>query len=203
MFYIIALFIVIFRISIPFLFGYAYYQSKSGRSKKAVLYSFIFYWVSNSAIVLFHFIERGLERAFSQHTASITPITACLEEIQFGIIDSLPFPIFPFAPKIVVLVLLSLIWTVNFIHFIYTFIYSVIFVFVWVKYFRQKKENEDVYTDNILEENHLEDNLENVVEENQEKDSPKNNEDEHHLEDSSPVQKDGLLFSILKEIFKK
>jgi magnesium-transporting ATPase (P-type) len=187
--YIIALSIVIFRISIPFLFGYTYYQSKTGRSKKVVLYSFIFYWLSNSAIVLFHFIERGLERAFSQHSASITPITTYLEEIQVGIIDSLPFPIFPFASKIVVLILLSLVLTVNFLHFIYTFIYSVIFVFVWVKYFRQKKEHEVVYADNNQEKNPLENEHENVVEENQEKDSPMNNENEHLGEDSPPVQK--------------
>ena len=205
--YIIALTIIIFRIAVPFLFGYAYYWSKPGRSKIIILSSFTFYWLSNTAIVLLFFITSGLERGLLSRTSSITPIDANLGEIQFGLIESFPFPIFPFFSKIVVLGILSLILTVNILHFIYTFIYTVIFVFVWVKYIRQIKEDEYefVYTDNSLEENSPKGVFENLVEEHQEKDSPLNNdnEDEHQRKDSSQVQKDGILLKIIKEIFKK
>ena len=202
--YIIALTIILFRIAVPFLFGYAYYWSKPGRSKKTVLLSFIGYWLSNSIIVLLYYIQRGLERAYLSRMSS-TSLEACLEEIQFGLIELFPFPIFPFFSKIVVLGILALILTVNFLHFIYTFIYTVIFGFVWVKYIRQIKEDEYevVYTNYNQEENQIEDVHENNVEEHQEKNTSINNEDMHLEKDSSPVQKDGILLSILKEIFKK
>ena len=203
--YIIALTIILFRIAVAILFGYAYYLSKPGRSKTTVLLSFIGYWLSNSIIVLLYYIQRGLERAYLSRMSSVTSLDACLEEIQFGLIELFPFPIFPFFSKIVVLGILALILTVNFLHFIYTFIYTGIFGVLWAKFLRKKKEDEFevVYTDNSLEENQLEDVPENNVEEHQEKNTPINNEDEHLGEDSPPVQKDGILLKIIKEIFKK
>ena len=123
MVYAIALIIIIFRIAVAILFGYAYYLSKPGRSKTTVLLSFIGYWLSNSIIVLLYYIQRGLERAYLSRMSSVTSLEACLEDIQFGLIELLPFPIFPFFSKIVVLGILALILTVNFLHFIYTFIY--------------------------------------------------------------------------------
>ena len=203
--YIIALTIILFRIAIPFIFGYAYYWAKPGRSKITVFLSLIGYWLSNSIIVLLYYIQRGLERAYLSRMSSVTSLEACLEEIQFGLIELFPFPIFPFFSKIVVLGILALIMTVNFLHFIYTLIYTGIFGILWAKFLRKKKEDEfeEVYTDNSLEENQLEDVPENNVEEHQEKNTSINNEDMHLEEDSHPVQKDGILLNLLKDLFKK
>ena len=84
--YIIALTIILFRIVVPFLFGYAYYWSKPGRSKITVLLSFIGYWLSNSIIVLLYYIQRGLERAYLSRMSSVTSLEACLEEIHLFLI---------------------------------------------------------------------------------------------------------------------
>ena len=205
MVYAIALIIIIFRIAVAILFGYAYHWAKPGRSKTTVLLSFIGYWLSNSIIVLLYYIQRGLERAYLSRMSSVTSLEACLEEIQFGLIELFPFPIFPFFSKIVVLGILALIMTVNFLHFIYTLIYTGIFGILWAKFLRKKKEDEfeEVYTDNSLEENQLEDVPENNVEEHQEKNTSINNEDMHLEEDSPPVQKDGILLNLLKDLFKK
>ena len=203
--FLIVLFIILFRIAVLFIFGYTYYRSKPGRSKITVFLSFIGYWLSNSIIVLLYYIQRGLEKAYLSRMSS-TSLEACLEEIQFGLIELFPFPIFPFFSKIVVLGILALILTVNILHFIYTFIYTGIFGILWVKYIRKIKEDESevVHTDN------------SQMEDSSKVESPENSQNENTFEEVStdtiedslsnnlpPVNIKEKLYSILRELFKK
>jgi hypothetical protein len=206
MVYAIALIIIIFRIAVAILFGYAYHWSKPGRSKTTVLLSFIGYWLSNSIIVLLYYIQRGLERAYLSRMSSVTSLEACLEEIQFGFIELFPFPIFPFFSKIVVLGILALILTVNFLHFIYTFIYTGVFGVLWAKFLRKRKEDEFevVYTDNSqMEDSSKVESPENSQDENRVEDVSKETNEDNQNNNLPPDNNKEKLYAILKELFKK
>ncbi len=206
MVYAIALIIIIFRIAVAILFGYAYHWSKPGRSKTTVLLSFIGYWLSNSIIVLLYYIQRGLERAYLSRMSSVTSLEACLEEIQFGLIELFPFPIFPFFSKIIILGILALIMTVNFLHFIYTLIYTGIFGILWAKFLRKKKEDksEVVYTGNSqMEDSSKVESLENSQEENRVDDVFTDTNEKSQNNNLPPDNNKEKLYAILKELFKK
>lgn len=185
--FITALFIVLFKISALIFFGYAFYISKGWLRKTVVFILFLFY----CSLFLPIFIMRlgdsyGNSSRHGSDSSFISDVESHLNKIQGffenigeltmgGLKDILPDGLLP---AILFLILFGPIITFSFSHFILNFVYFMFFCLLWAVFLRPKKES-------TLEV----DTIDNV--------------DEYQSKNSSPIQKDGILFSILKELFKK
>jgi hypothetical protein len=184
--FIIALFIVLFKIAALIFFGYAFYISKGWLKKTIVFVLFLLY--CSLFLPLFfmrigdsygnsnrHRSDSSFISEIENHLDKIQGIFENIAEVTMGALKAI-FPV-GLLPAIFFFILFGPIVTFGFSHFILNFVYFLFFVLLWVVFLRPKKEaNLEVAS------------IDNV--------------DEHLVEDSSPVQKN-LLLSILKEIFKK
>ena len=147
--YIIALTIVLFKIVALFLFGYAFFSSKSWRGKIIVFILFFFYYLSNVAIVVMQ-----VSNKYRFNSAFISEIDHNLMEIQASthIIDliDLPKSLTLGAFILAYIIILAPLGTLNFLHFICSFVYVIFAGSLWAVYLRPQKEAqlEDVALDN-------------------------------------------------------
>ena len=185
--FIIALFIVLFKIAALIFFGYAFYFAK-GLHKKSIVFILFFFYCSLFLPLFFMRLgdSYGNSNRHRSDSSFISEVENHLNEIQ-GVFEKIGEHtmgvlkvIFPYGilPAIFFLILFGPIVTFGFSHFILNFAYFVFFSLIWSVFLRPKKEA-------TLEISSID------------------NVDEHQGEDSSPVQKDGLLLSLLKWLFKK
>ena len=185
--FIIALFIVLFKIAALIFFGYAVYTSKGWLRKTVVFILFLFYCSLFLPLFLMrlgdsygnsnrHRSDSGFISEVESHLDKIQGIFENLAEVTMGALKVI-FPI-GILPAIFFFMLFGPIVTFGFLHFILNFVFFLFFVLLWAVFLRPKKEAsvEAISADNL---------------------------DEHQGKDSSLVQKDGLLLSILKWLFKK
>lgn len=137
--FIIALSILIFRLAVLLAFGYMLYSSKGWKSKIIVFLLFFFYCISNIAIVAIQVPHN----VYKFDIPFISEIELHLREIQYCFAES------PFVKNIINLfdncklnihlglfilcyiTLLAPIATLNFLHFICSFIYIAIVASLW------------------------------------------------------------------------
>jgi hypothetical protein len=185
--FITALFIVLFKISALIFFGYVFYTSKGWLKKTIVFILFLFY----CSLFLPIFIMRlgdsyGNSSRHGSDSSFISDVESHLNKIQGffenigeltmgGLKDILPNGLLP---AILFLILFGPIITFSFSHFILNFVYFMFFCLLWAVFLRPK----------------IEATVEAITE---------NNKDGHQEKDLPTVQKDRILLSILKEIFKK
>lgn len=185
--FIIALFIVLFKIAALIFFGYAFYISKGWLRKTVVFILFLFYCSLFLPLFLMRLGDSyGNSNRHKSDSGFISKVETHLDKIQ-GIFENIGEQtmgalkvIFPVGilPAIVFFILFGPIVTFGFSHFILNFAYFLFFSLIWAVFLRpQKKTNLEVAL------------IDNV--------------DEHQGKDSSPVQKDGLMLSLLKWLFKK
>ncbi len=185
--FIIALFIVLFKIAALIFFCYAFYLAKGWLRKTIIFISFLFY----CSLYLPIFIMRlgdsyGNSNRHRSDSGFISEVENNLEKTQLflGTIPGLVMEglkqILPHGPlaAIFFLILFAPILTFSFSHFILNFVYFMFFGLLWTVFLRPKIEvpNVAISADNL---------------------------DGHQGKDSSPVNKDGLLLSLLKWLFKK
>ncbi len=137
--YIIALTIVLFKIAVLFLFGYGFFSSKGWREKVIVLILFFFYYLSNVAIMVML-----LSNSYKSNSAFISEINHNLMEIQASthIIDliNLPKSLSLGAFILTYIIILAPLGTLNFLHFICSFVYVIFAGSLWAVYLRSRKE---------------------------------------------------------------
>ncbi len=185
--FIIALFIVLFKIAALIFFCYAFYISK-GWLKKTIVFILLLLYCSLFLPLFFmrigdsygnsnrHRSDSSFISEIENHLDKIQGIFENIAEVTMGALKAI-FPV-GLLPAIFFFILFGPIVTFGFSHFILNFVYFLFFVLLWVVFLRPQKEaNLEVAS------------IDNV--------------DEHQRKDSSQVQKDGLLLSLLKWLFKK
>ncbi len=185
--FIIALFIVLFKIAALIFFGYAFYISK-GWLKKTIVFILLLLYCSLFLPLFFmrigdsygnsnrHRSDSSFISEIENHLDKIQGIFENIAEVTMGALKAI-FPV-GLLPAIFFFILFGPIVTFGFSHFILNFVYFLFFSLIWSVFLRPKIEAtpEAIHVENV---------------------------DEHQGKDSPPVQKDGLLLSLLKWLFKK
>lgn len=145
MFFIIALFIVLFKIIALIFFGYTFYSSKGWGKKSFVFLLFIFYCSLIIPILIISYSNKNnksdsvfILNIEHQLTEIQKPFNYTLEKTESllqSIISNRNIAI------ICVILLFSPIATYNFYHFVLNFIYIMFFCLIWTIFLRSKKES--------------------------------------------------------------
>ncbi len=140
---IIAIFLIVYKITILFIFGKAFYQSKGCVSKIIIFLLFFFYCVSNLATAPNYNYHHGLGYGYELDSRVISRTDYYLQKTETFIMKTFE-SLTSFLPRdlgeICFLILLAPITTMTFLHFVYSSIYIVIVGSLWAAFLRANKE---------------------------------------------------------------